>query len=306
VRIGLDIGGTKTAALIVDAAGSVLHEFTLPTGYGADAVIETAVDAVIELARLASVKPISFTSIGVGIPGIVDNATGMVSHAVNLGLQDFDLAGNLEKRLGIAVHIENDVNAAAIGIFHLMGRPAVNSLAFLNLGTGLAAGLVLDGSLWRGSRGAAGEIGHIPIDQSGPLCACGQRGCLELMASGSGVARQWPTEHSSPVEALYAAALANDEKALEVWSRLVRNIAAAVRILVLTIDVEVIVIGGGISTLGEPLLIAVKGILDGWSSESAFLFTLSLSERVRLVDAEFTDAAAMGAALASQRILRRE
>jgi predicted NBD/HSP70 family sugar kinase len=114
-------------------------------------------------------------------------------------------------------------------------------MAYLNLGTGLAAGLVLGGRLWRGSRGVAGEIGHIPVDPAGPLCPCGQRGCLELMASGSAVARQWPPDEPKPVRALFAAADAGDALAIEVRARLVDNVAAAVRLLVLTVDVDDVV-----------------------------------------------------------------
>ena len=89
-----------------------------------------------------------------------------------------------------------------MGAFHLLGRPDTHSMAYLNLGTGLAAGLVLNGALWRGSRGTAGEIGHIPVDPNGALCSCGQRGCLEMVASGSAVARQWPTDHPDPARAV--------------------------------------------------------------------------------------------------------
>lgn len=297
MRVGLDIGGTKTAAVVVGRDGSVLHRLTVSTGYGAEAVIRTAVLAVVELARLAGADTRAFESIGIGIPGIVDVATGRVSHAVNLGLRDVDLAGELAGRLGTAVHVENDVNAAAMGAFHQMGQSGLHSLAYLNLGTGLAAGLVLEGRLWRGSRGTAGEIGHICLDQDGPLCACGQRGCLELVASGSGVARQWPTDDPRPVEALFRAVVAGEDGALEVWSRLARSVAAAVRVLVLTIDVERIVIGGGMTSLGEPLLAAVRGVLDAGAADSAFLSSLSLSERVAMVSGESGVTAAMGAAL---------
>ncbi len=144
------------------------------------------------------------------------------------------------------MRVENDVNAAALGAFHLLEKVPEHSMAYLNLGTGLAAGLVLGGRLWRGSRGVAGEIGHIPVDPAGPICPCGQRGCLELMASGSAIAREWPTDDPMPVRALFTAADAGDPLAIEVRTRFVENVAAAVRILVLTVDVDSVVIGGGL------------------------------------------------------------
>jgi glucokinase len=296
LRIGIDIGGTKTDAVAIDASGHVVHELRLATGFGADSVLATSMEAVSRLAELAGRSADDFDSIGIGIPGAVDVASGRVEHAVNLGLSGLDLGTELEARLGRAVRVENDVNAAALGAFSLLGRTSSQSMAYLNLGTGLAAGLVLGGRLWRGSRGVAGEIGHIPVDPAGPLCPCGQRGCLELMASGSAVARQWPTDDPKPVRALFAAADAGDALAIEVRSRLVDNVAAAVRLLVLTVDVDDVVIGGGLSSLGDVLLADVRGVLQGWAATSEFLASLQLPDRVALVPTDFP-AAAVGAAL---------
>jgi predicted NBD/HSP70 family sugar kinase len=240
--------------------------------------------------------PSEFGAIGVGVPGAVDPASGRVAHAVNLGLDGLALGDELGERLGVRVRLENDVNVAALGAFHLLGHGPERSMAYLNLGTGLAAGLVLGGRLWRGSRGTAGEIGHIPVDPAGELCSCGQRGCLELLASGSAVARQWPTEHPRPVQNLFEAAAAGDALAIEVRQRFIDNVASAVRVLVLTVDVDVVVIGGGISSLGEPLLAGVRGALDGWAAVSPFIASLELSSRVELV-ASGVPVAAIGAAL---------
>ena len=296
LRAGIDIGGTKTDAVAIDAAGGVLHRVRLATGFGAEAVLGTAAAAVEQLAAAAGVAPEAFGSIGIGVPGAVDPATGRVEHAVNLGLPELELGAEMARRLGRTVRVENDVNAAALGAFALLGGSPAQSMAYLNLGTGLAAGLVIRGELWRGSRGVAGEIGHIPVDPSGPECPCGQRGCLELMASGSAVARQWPTEDPAPVRALFAAADAGDPAAVEVRRRLVANVAAAVRLLVLTVDVDEVVIGGGLASLGTALLGEVRAVLAGWATGSEFLASLQLADRVELVP-HGANAAAVGAAL---------
>jgi predicted NBD/HSP70 family sugar kinase len=167
-------------------------------------------------------------------------------------------------------------------------------MAYLNLGTGLAAGLVLGGRLWRGSRGVAGEIGHIPVDPAGPVCPCGQRGCLELAASGSGLARSWAGGDS--VRDLFTAAAGGDPGALTVQDRLVEHVAAAVRLLVLTVDPDRVVIGGGLSSLGDELLGAVRAVLERWAAESGFLAMLDLASRVEMLPRDFP-AAAVGAAL---------
>ena len=296
MTVGIDIGGTKTDAVAIGPHGEICQQLRLPTGFGPDAVVETAVNAVTTLANLADTTIAGFSSIGIGIPGAVDNATGRVSHAVNLGLDGLDLGALLSARLGRPVRIDNDVNAAALGAFQLLEKDQAHSMAFLNLGTGLAAGLVLGGRLWRGARGTAGEIGHIPVDPAGPECPCGQRGCLEMVASGSAIARQWPTDDPKPARALFFAAAAGEPGAIAVQQRLIENVAAAVRILVLTVDVDSVVIGGGLSSLGPELLTAVVEVLESWERASPFLASTELSTRVHIVPVGFP-AAAVGAAL---------
>ena len=300
MRLGLDIGGTKTDAVAVDAAGVVVDRIRLVTGFGPDAVIRTALEGIDRIASAVGLTPAGVETIGIGIPGQVDVGAGSVSHAVNLGFDELEVGGLLARALGREVKVENDVKAAALGAYHLMtaGVPegAPRSMAYLNLGTGLAAGLVIDGALWRGARGAAGEIGHIPVDPGGVLCPCGQRGCLETVASGSAIARQWATDDPIPARSLLAAAEAGDEGARAIRSLLVDNVAAAVRVLVLTVDVETVMIGGGLSNLGAWLLDEVKRVLASWAGESPFLASLELDTRVQLVPAGFP-AAAVGAAL---------
>ena len=296
LRIGIDIGGTKTDAVAITSTGEIVEQLGLPTGFGPDAVLETAIAAVTRLADLTATDVADFTSIGIGIPGAVDNGTGRVTHAVNLGLEGLDLGAELSTRLGRAVRVDNDTNAAALGAFHLLDKQEGHSMAFLSLGTGLSAGIIIEGRLWRGSRGTAGEIGHIPVDPDGPECSCGQRGCLEMLASGSAIARQWPTDDPKPARALFAAAAAGDARAIEVKQRFVESVAAGVRLLALTFDIDMVVIGGGLSSLGPVLLDAVRAVLASWEAESPFLASIRLSERVAIVPQDFP-AAAVGAAL---------
>lgn len=294
-KVGVDIGGTKTDAVAIDEQGAIAGRVRVRSGIGPVALVASTVQALEELASSVGVQTIDFTSIGIGIPGTV--VDGRVSHALNLSIDGLDLGAELEALLGRSVSIDNDVNAAALGAFHLLETDSSHSMAFLNLGTGLAAGLVLGGKLWRGSRGAAGEIGHVPIDPNGLECPCGQRGCLETAASGSGVARMWPTDSDQPTTALFEAAASGDLAALEVRTRLVENVASAVRLLVLTIDVDSVVLGGGVSTLTD-LLDDVRSVLARWETSSAFLASIGLSSRVHGVPPGFP-AAAVGAAMVS-------
>jgi len=302
MRLGIDIGGTKTAAVAIGADGELSDQVRMPTGFGGEEVVATALRIVERMMELAGVEAAAFSSIGIGIPGAVDSETGRVAHAVNLGLEGLDLGPRLADRLGVEVRIENDVKAAAVGAHHLLGVAdgiRAHSMAYLNLGTGLAAGIVLDGRLLRGGHGIAGEIGHIPVDPAGAACGCGQRGCLETLASGSAIARMWPTDAHLPARDLFDAADAGNGRAIEVRERFLTGVAAGVRLLVLTTDVDDVVIGGGLSALGLPLLEGTRRILNGWAAESAFLSSLDLASRVQVIPHGFP-AAAVGAALVGE------
>lgn len=295
-RIGIDIGGTKAEAVAIDAAGGIVARARRATERGAAGVLRTAREAIALVASEPGVGRIA--AVGVGIPGqIVD---GRVRNAVNLELDELDLRGELERAAGVAVHVENDVNAAALGAHatRAAARPdaAGEPMAYLNLGTGVAAGLVLGGSVWTGSGGTAGEIGHVSIDPEGPACPCGQRGCIETLAGGAAVARRWGRGGDLPVRDLFDAADAGDPEALAVRTGFARGVAEAVRALVLTVDPAVVVIGGGLSRLGEPLLRVVRAELQTGSAGSAFLRSLRLHERIELLPAG-APAGALGAAL---------
>lgn len=294
VNVGLDIGATKTLGLVIDDAGEILAEVREATEPGTDGVVRTAA-RVVEALRAATGQPLTGT-VGVGIPGLVDPASGTVKHAVNLGLDGdwFPLGEALGERLGVRVVVENDVNAASLGAVKVSGE---DDLVYLSIGTGLAAGLVLEGRLRRGDHGAAGEVGHIPVDPHGVLCECGQRGCLETIASGSALAAAWPsTGHVPPAQALFAAAQAGDERAIAVREEFAGGVASAIRVLALAVDPRTVVLGGGVAQLGEQLRVAVAGALEAQAASSPFLASLDLAGRLRVVPSDYP-VAAVGAAL---------
>jgi len=297
-RVGLDIGGTKTQAVLVDPSGALLATRRDPTKHGSEGLVRTAVEAVGALLREAGPDAARAWSLGVGVPGLVDAGSGRVSHAANLGLHgdSLDLGARLGARLGRRVAVENDVNAAALGATTLLGPGAAHDVAYLNLGTGLAAGIVLDGELRRGAHGAAGEIGHLALEPAGPRCACGQRGCLETIASGAALAAAWPTQSAPPARALFDAADAGDGEAIRIRARFADAVATAVRVLCLAADVATVVLGGGVAQLGERLRVAVAGALAAQAASSPFLASLDLPARVRVAPADHP-VAAVGAAL---------
>jgi predicted NBD/HSP70 family sugar kinase len=293
LRVGLDIGATKVLGAVVDADGTVVAQSRQATRLGAEGVLATATAVLDSLTvSLDGVLP---AHIGVGVCGIVDRDTGAVSHAVNLGIGEaFPLAALLAERTGASVAIENDVLAATWGA-HVVSR--IDDLAFLSVGTGLAAGFVLSGKLRRGAHGAAAEVGHLPVDQDGPRCSCGQRGCLELSASGSTLAAAWPADGEvPPAAALFAAAAAGNREAVIIRDRFAGRLAEAIRILELSVGPDAIIIGGGVSHVGEPLLAAVAAALRAQAAGSPFLAALDLAGRTRLLPGQ-QPVGAIGAAL---------
>lgn len=310
MRVGLDVGGTKTDAVAVSPSGDIVARVRLATGWGADSVVATVLRAV-EVLRRDVGGAVPITSVGIGIPGQVETGTTRVLHAVNLGIDELDLGAAIAPVLGVPVRVENDVKAAALGASVLAGagagagrgvapsEPMVGSMAYLNLGTGVAAGIVIGGALWRGSHGTAGEVGHICVDPRGPLCRCGQRGCIEALAGGRAIAERWGRPGALPVRDVFEASEAGDPTAQKIRADLARGVAAAVRMLVLTVDVDTVVLGGGITALGERLAGDVRWELRESAAASPFLRSLRLDERVELLPAG-SPAAAFGAALVGE------
>ncbi|MGY1807942.1 ROK family protein [Blastococcus sp. SYSU D00669] len=295
---GLDIGGTKVLGVLLDDDARVRATARVSTRPGADGVVAAAAEVVARLCAGAGLEPAALAGVGAGVPGLVDPVTGRLTHAVNLGISDeeVELAPTLGARLGgVPVVVENDLNVAAVGAARVLGL--AGDLAFLALGTGVAAGLLLGGELRRGHRGAAGEIGHVPVDHAGPLCPCGQRGCLELYASGTAIDAAWPNRDGRPTAVdLFAAAAEGDPRAGRVRDAFADAVAAAVRLLVLTCDVEHVVLGGGVAEVGTPLLDAVAASVRRQAAGSAFLRSLALADRLQVVPQE-VPVAPIGAAL---------
>jgi glucokinase len=319
---GLDVGGTKTLAVAIvadpgatpapDGEGvahpAVVATVRRPTGVGGgDRLLASTADVLADLAHAAGVALDGFAAVGVGVPGLVDRAAGTVRHAINLGLDDtpVPLAEHLRSRARAPVVVDNDVNLAAVGAAVALG--CRGDLAYLSVGTGLAAGLVLDGRPRRGAHGAAGEIGHLPVDPHGPPCECGQRGCLEVLASGTAIAARWAADDGelSATSALLAAAADGDPAAVAVLDDVAGHLAGAVALLAQTVDPDVIVLGGGVAEAGPGLLEAVRRALRDRAARSPVLAAIDLANRVALVP-DGVHAGALGAAVFARHHLDSE
>lgn len=264
VAVGVDIGGTKVAAGLIADDGTVLdrrRESTAATDPGA---IDDAIVAVV-----ADLDPDGRLPVGVGAAGVVA-PDGSVRFAPNIAWRDHPLGAILADRLdGRRVVVDNDANALAWAEHRTGAAQGASSCVVLTLGTGVGGGLVLDGRVWHGASGFAAELGHVIVAEGGPECACGNHGCLESLASGTGIGRaaraaltagvvpaDSPLATADPLDgpAVTAAAHAGDEAARAVLSNVGHWLGVGIASLVNAIDPEVVVIGGGASAAGEHLL----------------------------------------------------
>jgi glucokinase len=267
LRGGIDLGGTKIQTVVVDAAGGVHGEARQPTptsGGPAD-VARAMEDAMREAAAAAGVKPEDLAGVGVGSPGDAVAETGVVSGARNLpGWEgEFPLGETLSAALGMPVRIGNDVQVAVEGEYeHGAGRP-YDSLLGVWWGTGVGGGIVLDGKPWLG-RGAAGEIGHTVVKRGGARCPCGRRGCLEAYAGRAAMEAKARRRQAKGVETDLFKIMekrAKDRLTSSVWEhalreedpltesllrRAVRYLGTGIASAVNLLDVEAVVLGGGL------------------------------------------------------------
>jgi glucokinase len=276
---GIDLGGTKIQAVIVDDDHSVLGSARRPTptsGGPPDVAAEMAA-ALRDAAKAAELEPASLDGVGVGSPGTIDD--GKVMSARNLpGWEGtFPLAETLERALGCQVRVGNDVQVATDAEFKLGAGRLYGSLLGVFWGTGVGGGLILDGKPWIG-RGAAGEIGHVVVEIDGARCTCGRRGCMEAYAGRAAMEEHVSRlvekgrktdlfklmkerERTRLTSGIWARALEhNDKLAIQVLERAVRALGAGIASTVNVLDVEGVIIGGGLGIrLGHPY---VKQIAD--------------------------------------------
>lgn len=268
VAIGVDVGGTKLAAGLVAADGSVLDRVRHDTPDTADAIVDRIIDVATDfIGRHHLTDP----PVGVGAAGLID-ADGAVRFSPNLPWRDFALGAQLRKRLPGTVTVDNDANVAAWGEYRFgAGREAHSSLVMLTIGTGVGGGLVLEDRLVRGAGGMAGELGHIAVLEGGPQCPCGALGCLEALASGTAIARfareakagrrlapgsalASAGDQEITGKAVTVAAHAGDRDAVEILATAGRWLGVGIASLIAAFDPEVIVLGGGAMQAGHLLV----------------------------------------------------
>lgn len=270
--IGIDLGGTKIRAVVVDQYGAILGEDVRPTEAeeGIGPVLGRLVASAQAAVKASDVPPSALAAVGVTAPATVDFERGVLYQAPNLpGWDVVPLAALIRERLDLPTVLENDANAAAYGEYRYGAGRGLRHLIYLTISTGIGGGLVLNGQLYRGADGAAGELGHVTVEDSGPPHNCGMVGCLEVMASGTAIARMaQEAVDAGRSEALARAAAAGDltaaevddaadagdPAALEILTRAAHYLGVGLAGYINIFNPEAIIVGGGVTHIGQRLL----------------------------------------------------
>jgi len=256
VYAGFDFGGTRLKSGLVDETGKILGKVQSPTPRAINDLLDLIAS---RFADLRSQSPQPIRGAGFGFPGIYDAETERILRSPHLdGLDGFAIRPALSRITDVPVAVDNDANLAALGEWKYGAGHGENGLILLTIGTGIGGGLILDGRLWRGRRGYAGEAGHMPVHPDGRECRCGSRGCLETEVSAPALVRHYRERTGSredlTAEDIHRLARAGDEAARAAFAQAARYLGIGLGILINLLNPGKIILGGGVMTAGEYLI----------------------------------------------------
>jgi len=315
--LGIDLGGTKILTAVVNAQGKMLsrERNVTPAAGGAPAIIQAMLESAERALEQAGIQKSALQAIGIGVAGISNPDTGILFTSPNLpGIRDFHIRDAITAGLGTTTFVINDANAAALGEYHFGAGRGARHFLYITVSTGIGGGIIVDGEIYSGATGIAGEVGHMTIDDNGPPCHCGNRGCWETLASGTAIAREARrriregagTSITDYVEGnvdkvtarqIHAAAEQGDRLAQELIGETGYYLGVGLANLINIFNPELIIIGGGLSNIGDMLLGPAIKTAGERSFQKAF-------EAVRFVTAELGgNSGVLGAAAHAMRKL---
>lgn len=274
LALGIDLGGSKILSAVVNEGGRMLsrdHSLT-PAARGPEAVIRALLASARTALNQAGISVAELAGIGIGAPGLSNPETGVVFTSPNLpGWKDVPLKDIVEEEMGVKTYLINDANAAALGEMWFGAARGARNFIYITLSTGIGGGIVIDGQVYSGALGTAGEIGHMTIEADGPRCNCGNTGCWEMLASGTALAREVKKRLKEgakttildyadgsldkvTAEVVHCAAEQGDALARELIARTSYYVGVGLANLINIFNPELIIIGGGLSNMGAMLL----------------------------------------------------
>jgi predicted NBD/HSP70 family sugar kinase len=292
--IGMHFDHPVLRVAVADLGYTILAEATVPVDVDHDAQdsLDAAVALIDEVLVKSGVERERLLGAGAALAGPIDSATGTVgSSAILPGWVGLSLAQELEARLGLPVHVDNDANVGALAESVLGAGRGVSEMAYIMLGSGIGAGLIIGGQVYRGSGGTAGEIGHVLVDEHGPLCRCGNRGCLETYAGADALLDLLRRQHGDEltVDGLVQLARDGDAACQRVIADAARIVGVAAATLCNQLNPELIVIGGELAQTGPLLLDPLRESIVRYAipaaAEDVRVVTGELGERAELLGA---------------------
>lgn len=281
-KLGIDLGGTNIVAGVVDENFKILAKGKRKTALprSAEEIADDMAAASLDAIKNAGLTLDDIESCGIGAPGSVDTQTGAISYSNNLGFYNVPLSKMIEERLSKKVYIENDANAAAYGEYIAGAGKGAQNFVAMTLGTGVGAGIIIDGKIYSGSNGAGGEIGHMVVQMNGERCTCGRNGCLEMYASATALINQtrqamerypdsimWKLTDGKKENAngltAFDAMRKDDIAGKMVVDKFIGYLSVGVANVINIFQPDLLCIGGGVSHEGDTLITPLKQLVDG-------------------------------------------
>lgn len=310
--IGVDLGGTNIAAGVVDENGKILSQGSTPTlnERHYSEIVKDMAELCRKVAQDAGLGLKDIKAVGIGSPGSIDNANGVVAYSNNINMDHTPIAEELQKYIDLPVNVENDANAAAFGEYVVNGGGA-DDFVFITLGTGVGGGVIINKKIYRGFNGVGGELGHVTLVHGGEPCTCGNKGCWEAYASVTALIRQTKAAMEKNPDSLmfkiaedegkvsgktaFAAAKQGDAAAQAVVDKYIEYVADGIVGMINIFQPEKLVIGGGISKEGDYLL---KPIID---YVNKYQYNRYMKKTEISIAKLFNEAGIIGAALAARQ-----
>lgn len=301
--IGIDLGGTKISGALANSEGKVQSLFVVPTeaDLGEEKVLSNIVTVIEKVMIESRVTLDQVAGIGIGSPGVLNLQEGTIITSPNLPFKNFELVKNLKKSFDLDVFLDNDANVATIGEYMLGAGKGQKNMLYVTVSTGIGGGAIIDGQVYRGNTANALEVGHMTLNPDGPICGCGNAGCLEALASGTSIAKRAKEALLSKVDTslrqydnvtsyeVFQEAKKGDVVANEIIDRALTYLGIGIGNLMLAFDPSMVIIGGGVSKVGPILFDKVQEVVNRRTFAT-------INENCKIVPAKLSgDAGVLGA-----------